>query len=73
MTDKNVLRQVIGGLMQRPHLLSEVDKYSLTVSDFSSRFEKYIFSAITNLYCKGATKSYNQAFHIFPCDFAFVF
>lgn len=55
MTDKNVLRQVIGGLMQRPHLLSEVDKYSLTVSDFSSRFEKYIFSAITNLYCKGAT------------------
>ena len=55
MTDKNVLRHVIGGLMQRPHLLSEVDKYSLTVSDFSSRFEKYIFSAITNLYCKGAT------------------
>ena len=54
MTDKNVVRQVLGGLMQRPQLLSEVDKYSLTITDFSSKFEKYIFSAIMNLYCKGA-------------------
>ena len=54
MTDKNVVRQVLGGLMQRPQLLSEVDKYSLTIVDFSSRFEKYVFSAIMNLYCKGA-------------------
>lgn len=53
MTDKSVLQQVIGSLMQRPQLLSEVDKYSLTIADFSTRFEKYIFSAIMNLYCKG--------------------
>ena len=55
MTDKSVLQQVIGSLMQRPQLLSEVDKYNLTIADFSSRFERYIFSAILNLYCKGAT------------------
>ena len=55
MTDKNVIRQVLGSLMQKPQLLSEVDKYSLSVVDFSTRFEKYIFSAIMNLYCKGAT------------------
>ena len=55
MTDKSVLQQVIGSLMQRPQLLSEVDKYNLTIAGFSSRFERYIFSAILNLYCKGAT------------------
>lgn len=53
MTDKSVIQQVLGSLMQRPQLLSEVDKYSLTLTDFSTRFEKYIFSAIMNLYCKG--------------------
>ena len=55
MTDKSVLQQIIGSLMQRPQLLSEVDKYNLSVADFSTRFEKYIFSAIMNLYCKGVT------------------
>ena len=44
MTDKSVIRQVLGSLMQKPQLLSEVDKYSLSVVDFSTRFEKYIFS-----------------------------
>ena len=53
MTDKSVLQQIIGSLMQKPQLLSEVDKYNLTIADFSTRFEKYIFSAIMNLYCKG--------------------
>ena len=55
MTDKSVLRQVLGSLMQKPQLLSEVDKYHLSVTDFSTRFEKYIFSAIMNLYCKGVS------------------
>ena len=53
MIDKSVIQQVLGSLMQKPQLLSEVDKYSLTLADFSTRFEKYIFSAIMNLYCKG--------------------
>lgn len=54
MTDKSSIQQVLGGLMQRPQFLSEVDKYSLTTADFSTRFEKYIFSAIYGLYHEGA-------------------
>ena len=55
MTDKNTICQVLGGLMQHPQFLSEVDKYALTMTDFSTRFEKYIFHAITSLYSQGAT------------------
>ena len=56
MTDKSSIQQVLGCLMQRPQLLSEVDKYSLTISDFSTRFEKYVFSAIHGLYQQGVSK-----------------
>ena len=62
MTDKSSIQQILGSLIQRPQLLSEVDKYSLTISDFSTRFEKYIFSAILGLYRQGATKI--EAIHI---------
>ena len=55
MTDKSSIQQVLGSLMQHPQLLSEVDKYSLTIADFSNRFEKYIFSAIFGLYRQGVT------------------
>ena len=46
--------QVICGLMKHPQYLSETDKYFLTIEDFPNRFEKYIFSAIYNLYKGGA-------------------
>ena len=52
--DKACIRQVLGSLMKRPQYLSEVDRYSLLITDFPSRFEKYIFSAIQNLYHNGA-------------------
>lgn len=55
MTDKSSIQQVLGILTQRPQLLSEVDKYSLTISDFSTRFEKYLFLAISGLYRQGAS------------------
>ena len=32
-----------------------MDKYSLTITDFSNRFEKYLFLAISGLYKQGAT------------------
>ena len=54
MTTKSVVQQIFGCLMQRPQFLSEIDKYTLTLSDFSNRFEKYIFMAISNLYREGA-------------------
>lgn len=46
--------QVLCGLMKHPQYISETDKYFLTIEDFPTRFEKYIFSAIYNLYKGGA-------------------
>ena len=46
--------QVLCGLMKHPQYISETDKYFLTTDDFPSRFEKYIFTAIYNLYKGGA-------------------
>ena len=59
--DKNCIQQVLGGLIKRPSYLSEIDKYSLDVSDFSSYFERAIFIAISGLYNSGAS-------HIGPVD-----
>lgn len=56
LTDKNCIRQIFGALMKKPQLLSEVDKYSLTLLDFNRKFDKYIFSAIVGLYNNGAQK-----------------
>ena len=40
--------------MKHPQFLSEIDKYSFTITDFPTRFEKYIFQAINGLYQGGA-------------------
>ena len=56
MTSKGTIQQVLGSLMKHPQFLSEVDKYSLTLDDFSTRFEKYIFAAIQGLWQNGAQK-----------------
>lgn len=55
-SDKNLILQIFGSLMKKPHLLSEVDKYFLLPDDFSNTFERNIFSAIYNLYQNGATR-----------------
>lgn len=54
MVDKNTILQIIGSLMKRPQYLNEKDKYMLLPEDFSTFFEKYIFSAIFNLSKDGA-------------------
>lgn len=54
--DKNTIQQILGCLMQHPQFLSEVDKYSFSLTDFPDRFEKYIFAAIDGLYKNKATK-----------------
>lgn len=56
MNSKGTIQQVLGSLMKHPQFLSEVDKYSLTLEDFSTRFEKYIFAAIQGLWQNGAQK-----------------
>lgn len=40
--------------MKNPSLLSKTDRYNLSLADFSSRFEKYLFGAIQGLYHNGA-------------------
>lgn len=55
ITDRTVVMQVLGGLIKHPQFLSETDKYSLTLDDFSIRSDKFIFAAIDNLYRSGAT------------------
>ena len=54
MNDKRNAQQVLGGLMLHPQFLSEIDKYNLSISDFSSILERYIFTAIGGLYEDGA-------------------
>ena len=54
--DKATTQQVLGGLMKHPMFLSEIDKYSLDITDFSSLFDKYLFAAIQGLYTQGAIK-----------------
>lgn len=56
MNDKSSILQIFGSLMKHPQFLSETDKYNLTLNDFNSRFDKYIFASISNLYEHGAQR-----------------
>ncbi len=56
MTSKGTIQQILGSLMKHPQFLSEIDKYSLSMTDFSTKFEKYIFTAIQGLWRNGAPK-----------------
>ena len=42
--------------MKKPNLLSESDKYQLTLDDFYYKFDKYVFIAIDSLYRGGALR-----------------
>ena len=55
LNDKSTVQQVIGSLIKRPSILSEIDKYSLDLKDFTSLLDKYIFAAIVGLYRQGAS------------------
>lgn len=51
--DRHTVIQVLGGLMQKPSLLSNLDEFVFEVNDFPHTLDKYIFSAIHNLYNSG--------------------
>lgn len=55
IADKDTINQVLGALMRRPQFLGESDKYTLTIDDFNTSFEKLIFGAIYVLYDNGST------------------
>ena len=54
--DRNTIIQILGGLMSKPELLSNIDKYQLEPFDFPTQLDKFVFSAIYNLYAGGAEK-----------------
>lgn len=54
--DRHTIIQVLGSLMNNPMLLSETDKYLLEPLDFNYQLDRFIFSAIYNLYLNGAEK-----------------
>ena len=54
--DRHTIIQIFGSLMYQPDLLNNVDKYYLDINDFSEPLDRYIFSAIYNLYVNGAEK-----------------
>lgn len=56
MIDKRDTQQILGCLMKKPQLLSQVDKYSFILTDFPTRFERSIYMAIQGLYRGGAAK-----------------
>lgn len=47
--------QVLGCLMQKPSILSDIDKYFIDLTDFNGQLDKFVYSAIYNLYVGGAT------------------
>lgn len=55
MIDRKTNQQVLGAIMLHPQYLSEIDKYTLNITDFpDSKLERYIFTAINGLYFSGA-------------------
>ena len=52
--DRKTIIQILGSLMARPELLNDIDKYQLEPTDFVQQMDKFIFSAIYNLYVGGA-------------------
>jgi len=51
--DRHTVIQVLGGLMNHPEFLNDIDKYRFELSDFPTSLDKFIFSAINNLYNSG--------------------
>lgn len=51
--DRHTVIQVLGSLMHHPEYLSEVDKYTVEVGDFPNALDRYIYTAINNLYNNG--------------------
>lgn len=52
--DRKTIVQIMGSLMSKPELLSDIDKYQLEPTDFVQQMDKFVFSAIYNLYVGGA-------------------
>lgn len=54
--DTTSIMQVIGCIYNKPNILEQTDKYTITDDDFPDKFHKITFGAIYNIYNLGATK-----------------
>ena len=52
--DRSIIIQIFGSLMNKPEILNDIDKFQLSVTDFSQQLDKFIFGAIYNLHLDGA-------------------
>lgn len=51
--DRETVIQILGSLMNKPSLLTETDRYYFDITDFPQMLDRYIYSAICNLYNEG--------------------
>lgn len=56
LIDKNAILQIFGSLLKSPSLLDESERYVFDVSNFTTPFERGLFSTIYNLHKNGATQ-----------------
>lgn len=54
LIDKNAILQIFGCLLKTPALLDQSEKYVFDISNFTTPFERAIFSTIYNLHKNGA-------------------
>lgn len=54
--DTTSIMQVIGCVFNKPSLLEQTDKYTITEDDFPDKFHKITFGAIYNIYNLGANQ-----------------
>ena len=52
--ERHTIIQILGSLMKKPELLSDTDKYIFDVNEFNIPLDRFIFSAIYNLFINGA-------------------
>ena len=52
--ERHTIVQILGSLMKKPELLSDTDKYTFDVNEFNVPLDRFIFSAIYNLFINGA-------------------
>ena len=52
--ERHTIVQILGSLMKKPELLSDTDKYIFDVNEFNVPLDRFIFSAIYNLFINGA-------------------
>ena len=65
MASKKLEKVILGSLMRNPLLLSQTEKYTLSIDDFDDKLTQHIFYAIASIAQNGSTKVKVQDVHVF--------